>query len=54
MRQNPLDKLREKTSLFPTRSCLPILANQDLLDLELARNRVVTGDLIIAEFLRGF
>ena len=26
----------------------------DLLDLELARNRIVTGDLIIAEFLRGF
>ncbi len=26
----------------------------DLLDLELARNRIVTGDLIIAEFLQGF
>ena len=26
----------------------------DLLDLELARNRVITGDLIIAEFLQGF
>lgn len=26
----------------------------DLLDTELARNRIVTGDLIIAEFLQGF
>ena len=26
----------------------------DLLDLELARSRIVTGDLIIAEFLQGF
>jgi len=26
----------------------------DLLDLELARNRVLTGDLIITEFLQGF
>jgi len=26
----------------------------DLLDLELARSRVITGDLIIAEFLQGF
>ena len=26
----------------------------DLLDLELARNRIVTGDLIIAKFLQGF
>ena len=26
----------------------------DILDLELSRNRIVTGDLIIAEFLQGF
>lgn len=26
----------------------------DLLDFELARSRIVTGDLIIAEFLQGF
>jgi predicted nucleic acid-binding protein len=26
----------------------------DVLDLELSRNRILTGDLIIAEFLQGF
>ena len=26
----------------------------DILDLELSRNRIVTGDLIITEFLQGF
>jgi len=26
----------------------------DVLDLELSRNRIITGDLIIAEFLQGF
>ena len=26
----------------------------DILDFEIERNRIITGDLIIAEFLRGF
>ena len=29
-------------------------AHTDVLDSELVRNRIITGDLIIAEFLQGF
>lgn len=31
-----------------------VAPHTDLLDLELSRNRIVTGDLIIAELLQGF
>ncbi len=31
-----------------------VAPHTDLLDLELARSRIITGDLIIAEFLQGF